>query len=171
MSWLLRHGAFASGLVMDEAGWVSVDAAIAQLGVTRAEIEAAVSADRKQRFELRGERLRACQGHSRAGMPVTLEALEASWSADLRETPIWHGTRAATVAAILRDGLLPGPRTHVHLAPSPDSPIGKRARVEVLLEVSPPRLRAAGLTLFRSPNGVLLARAVPPNCLLAPSRP
>ena len=52
-------------------------------------------------------------------------------------------------------------RTHVHLADAVDATVGKRAAVDVLLVIDPVRLRAAGLRVFRAPNGVLLARAVP----------
>ena len=61
--------------------------------------------------------------------------------------------------------LLPGERTHVHLAGATDSKVGKRAGVDVMLRIDTGRLRAAGLTLYRSSNGVLLVRAVPPGCI------
>ena len=41
----------------------------------------------------------------------------------------------------------------------------KRAGVDVLLRVDPARRRAEGFGLFRSPNGVLLARRIPPGCI------
>ena len=46
-----------------------------------------------------------------------------------------------------------------------DSKVGKRAGVDVMLRIDTGRLRAAGLTLYRSSNGVLLVRAVPPGCI------
>jgi putative RNA 2'-phosphotransferase len=52
-------------------------------------------------------------------------------------------------------------KPNVHLTPAVDATVGKRAGVDVLLVVSPVRLREAGLRVFRAPNGVLLARAVP----------
>ena len=44
--------------------------------------------------------------------------------------------------------------------------VGKRYRVHVLLRICPLRLAGAGLQLFRSPNGVMLARRVPVEALL-----
>jgi putative RNA 2'-phosphotransferase len=38
--------------------------------------------------------------------------------------------------------------------------------VDVLLVISPVRLRASGLRIFRAPNGVLLARAIPATTLV-----
>lgn len=165
LSWLLRHGANEAGLAMDEAGWARVDDVVAKAKTTRAALDVAVRENNKSRLEVRGELIRACQGHSRAGMPVTLEALEASWAIDPRDEPVWHGTSLAAVEPIAREGILPGERTHVHLAAETDSKVGKRAGVDVLLRIDPVRLRAEGVGLYRSANGVLLARQVPPGCI------
>lgn len=165
LSWLLRHGADEAGLAMDEAGWARVDDVLKKARTTRAALDVAVRENNKSRLEVRGELIRACQGHSRAGMPVTLEALEASWALDPRDEPIWHGTNLAAVEPIAREGILPGERTHVHLAAETDSKVGKRAGVDVLLRIDPARLRAEGVGLYRSANGVLLARRVPPGCI------
>ena len=165
LSALLRHGAGAAGLAMDAAGWARVDDVLRAARLSRELLDAAVADNGKARFELRDGRIRACQGHSRAGMPVTLEALEASWDEDLRTDAIWHGTSPEAAESIAREGLLPGQRTHVHLAEATDSKVGKRAGVAVLLGVDPTALRAEGLRVYRSPNGVLLARRVPAACV------
>jgi putative RNA 2'-phosphotransferase len=151
---------------MDAAGWADIGEVLRALRMTRDTLEATVEGNDKARFEVRGKRIRACQGHSLRGMPVTREALEGSWEPFGEEGPVWHGTRIAALAGIAREGILPGDRTHVHLAEALDSTVGKRANVDVMLEVSPPRLHAAGLDLFVSPNGVLLAREVPPSAIV-----
>lgn len=166
LSWLLRHGASHRGLAMDEAGWASVADVLAVAGMTRAQLVAAVEHNDKRRFQLEGDRIRACQGHSLAAMPVTRDALEASWEPYLDDDLHWHGTSRAVLPSITEHGILPGNRSHVHLAPAPDSRIGLRAGVEVILAVSPPHVRAAGLTVFRAPNGVLLVRHVPVGCIV-----
>ena len=53
-------------------------------------------------------------------------------------------------------------RTHVHLAESAHSHVGKRANVAVLLHVDPTRVDG----LWVSPNGVWLTRFVPPAALV-----
>lgn len=166
LSWLLRHGAHEAGLDMDAAGWADLGDVLRVLGMSRATLEQAVRENNKARYEVRGGRIRACQGHSLAGMPVTPEALEASWERWTGDGPVWHGTRIAAVASIAREGILAGERTHVHLAEAIDSTVGKRANVDVMLEVSPARLAAAGIGLFVSPNGVILARRVPPSAIV-----
>lgn len=160
LSWLLRHGAVEMGLPMDPAGWAAVPDVLRVLDIGREVLERAVAENDKDRLEFDGDSIRACQGHSIAGTPVTLAALEASWEPTSPHR-LWHGTSLAAVPGIGRSGLEPGTRTHVHLAARPDSKTGKRANVEVLLEISGPRLRRAGIEVHRAPNGVLLARHVP----------
>lgn len=171
LSWLLRHGAGEEGLAMDAAGWVAVADVLRKLHINRAHLDQVVAENNKSRLEVRdggerGEEIRACQGHSREGLPVTPEALEASWEPYAGAGPLWHGTGADAVASIAREGIHAAGRTHVHLAEGVDSKVGKRAQVDVLLEVSVEALRAAGLGIFRSSNGVVLVRRVPPSCLV-----
>jgi putative RNA 2'-phosphotransferase len=165
VSWILRHRPPGDGVSLDEAGWVSVDALLQLAGMSRLELEAMASNDRKGRLQLVGDRVRACQGHS-AKTGVTCEALEESWSNYGEESPIWHGTRLAAIEQIALEGLLPGDRTHVHCASAPDSIVGKRGDSHLLLKISPARVRAAGLGIFVAPNGVILVRNVPPSAII-----
>jgi putative RNA 2'-phosphotransferase len=165
LSWLLRHAAGEAGLDMDTAGWANVDDVLVATGLDRAALERAVEQNDQGRLQLDGERIRACQGHSTGNMPVTIDALEASWAVLEPTGELWHGTLVAALAGIAARGIEPAARSHVHLAESPDSKVGKRARVEVLLEVSPSRLHRTGLTVFRAQNGVVLVRRVPPDCI------
>ncbi|WP_375767446.1 RNA 2'-phosphotransferase [Archangium gephyra] len=162
LSWLLRHGARESGLSMDEAGFAFVADVLRLTGLSLAQLEAVVAQNSKSRFELKGERVRAVQGHSPEGTPVTLEGLERSWDEVLGDAPLYHGTSVGAARAILdSEGVHAAARSHVHLAPAVDATVGKRAGVDVLLVVSAVLLRESGLRVFRAPNGVLLARAVP----------
>ena len=166
LSWLLRHGALSEGIPMDAAGWVPVERVLGALGLSRPELERVVLENNKSRLELVDDRIRASQGHSLEGMPVTLEALEASWELRAGNESIWHGTNVGAAAGIGREGILPGGRTHVHLAEAIDSRVGKRAEVHIMIEVSPERLRAQGLHVYRSPNGVILCRRVPVDSII-----
>jgi putative RNA 2'-phosphotransferase len=161
LSWLLRHGANEAGLEMDAAGWAEIEDVRRVLHMGRAALESSVLDNTKQRLEVRGTRIRASQGHSLAAMPVTCDALEASWERHDASASVFHGTRVTALEGIAREGILPGARTHVHLAEAVDSGVGKRASVDVMLEVSPTALGALGIGIYRSPNGVLLVRSVP----------
>ncbi|PRP92205.1 RNA 2'-phosphotransferase [Enhygromyxa salina] len=166
LSWLLRHHATDQGLDMDEAGWVAVDQVLSALQMSLAELELVVRENNKQRLQLDGGRVRACQGHSLDNRAVTREGLERSWATYGGEGPVWHGTKVDAVPSIAEQGILPVARTHVHLAPTLVSKVGKRAAVHVMLEVSPARLRAAGVVLYQAPNGVVLARDIPASCVV-----
>lgn len=166
LSWLLRHGAQSQGLAMDEAGWMSLETVLQFSRLSRAELDKIVNSDEKHRLQIIGERIRACQGHSlEAG--VTQDGLEASWTEYLGEDSIWHGTSVSAIEQIAREGIQAVSRTHVHCAPARDSVVGKRPHVHVLLEISPARVRAAGLTIFTAPNGVVLARHIPRTAIIS----
>lgn len=166
LSWLLRHGANEVQLAMDTAGFASVVDVLRHARLDHDTLRAVVADNNKQRFELVGEghgaRIRAVQGHSLDGTPVTLAGLEASWVVVDDERPLFHGTSVAAAKAILASaGVHAAARSHVHLADAIDATVGKRAAVDVLLRIDPVRLRAEGQRVFRAPNGVLLTRVVP----------
>lgn len=167
LSWLLRHGANESGLAMDAAGFAPVDAVLKLARLTRAELDVVIAENNKSRYELSkdGLRVRAAQGHSLSGTPVTLDGLEASWVVVTSSHEVFHGTHVDAARSILSspDGIHPGERTHVHLADAADAKVGKRANVDVLLVISPPLI---GAPLYRAPNGVLLTRAVPTKAIV-----
>lgn len=164
LSWLLRHGASQKNLPMDQAGWVEIDAVLRQLRMSRADLDQAVLHNNKSRLEVRGSQIRASQGHSLDAMPVTQEALEASWARYEGSEYLWHSTQPHLVDSIRAQGLLRGDRTHVHLASSRDSKVGKRV-APTMIQVSLSKLRAAGQEVFVSSNGVVLTRFVPATCI------
>lgn len=169
LSYLLRHGANEEGVPMDAAGWVPIPRVLAWARIDRATLDEVVRSNNKERYQLDGDRIRACQGHSLSGTPVTVDALEASWEVWAGQSSLWHGTTAAALPSILQQGLWPQARTHVHLAPAADAKVGKRANVQVLLRVDPARVRAAGIGIFSSSNGVILARHIPPEAIVVAS--
>ncbi|NVB39294.1 RNA 2'-phosphotransferase [Pseudenhygromyxa sp. WMMC2535] len=165
LSWLLRHGAREVGLAMDPAGWVDIPALLGHLRMNRATLDEVVRTNDKNRIQIEGERVRACQGHSKdAG--VRLDALEASWAEFTGEDRIWHGTRGEVIPIVAREGLSPQQRTHVHLAAGLHSKVGKRAQVEIMLGVDPARVRDAGVRIYEAPNGVILARRIPAQAIV-----
>lgn len=165
LSWLLRHGAPTVGVAVDAAGWARIDDVLRHLRIARPELDEVVRENNKQRLQVEGDRIRCCQGHSTEDMPVTQAALEASWQRWAGEGPIWHGTAVSALEGIAAEGIRPVKRTHVHLAAALDSVVGKRAAVDVMLRVSVEHLRANALEVYEAPNGVLLTRAVPPDCI------
>ena len=159
LSYVLRHRPDAVGLALDREGWVDVVPLVAALGIDRVALEQVVRDDDKQRFELRGDRVRAQQGHS---LPVDLGLAP-------RRPPerLWHGTAERVLATVLREGLRPGRRTHVHLSPDPATArrVGSRHGPPVVLAVDAGAAWRDGRVFLLSGNGVWLTDAVPPAYL------
>ncbi|MEU7903667.1 RNA 2'-phosphotransferase [Actinoplanes sp. NPDC049118] len=167
MSLVLRHRPEAAGLALDANGWVPVAELLTALKISRADLDAVVAGNDKARFAVAAdpggvERIRASQGHSRrVNVDLELPVVEPP-------ATLFHGTPRANLGSIMKDGLRPRSRDHVHL--SPDVPtaltVGRRRSPDVVvLEVAAGAMARAGYSFHRSDNGVWLTSAVPPGLL------
>ena len=163
LSYWLRHRPDAAGLTLDEAGWARADAvlaALARAGLTdRIDVlQEIVAANDKQRFEFSddGARIRARQGHS---LDIDLD-----WPIADPPEFLFHGTVARFLDAILREGLKPMARHHVHLSPDVETArvVGARRGEAVILRVAAGQMSREGQVFRLSANGVWLADKVPP---------
>ncbi len=162
----LRHDPDRLGLELESGGWVDVDALLAAcadrgFALSRAELDEVVARNDKRRFAFDdgGRRIRASQGHS---VPVDLGLEPVQPPAEL-----FHGTSESRVEPILRDGLRPMGRRHVHLSPDVATArrVGARHGRPAVLTVAADALAAAGHVFLRSDNGVWLTDHVPPEAL------
>ncbi|WP_189073553.1 RNA 2'-phosphotransferase [Deinococcus sedimenti] len=156
LSYLLRHAPHEAGLTLAPGGWVPLAPLLTHLNVTRTQVEAVALGSDKQRFSLRGEHIRANQGHS---VPVDLQLTPAT-----PPTLLYHGTYPAALDAIRAGGLQPMNRHHVHLSSDPDTArrVGARRGPPVILTIRAGQMHDAGHAFFVSENGVWLADTVPP---------
>ncbi len=156
LSYLLRHAPHEAGLTLAPGGWVPLAPLLSHLNVTRAQVEAVVSGSDKQRFSLRGDHIRANQGHS---VSVDLQ-LEPATPPNL----LYHGTHAGALPAIRAGGLRPMNRHHVHLSPDPDTArhVGARRGPPIILTIRAGEMHDAGYLFFVSENGVWLVDRVLP---------
>ena len=81
MAFLLRHHPEAGGLTLDEAGWTDLPALVAALQklardpeLVPADIVTLVESDRKGRYAVEGERIRAVDGHTFGDAPAQPDA-------------------------------------------------------------------------------------------------
>jgi putative RNA 2'-phosphotransferase len=163
LSLVLRHRPETAGLTLDANGWVPVAELLGALRISRAELDVVVDNNDKARFAIATgadgvERIRAQQGHSRR-VQVDLGLPPAEPPAVL-----FHGTPRTNLAPILREGLLPRSRQHVHLSPDVATAlvVGRRRTADVVvLMVEAGAMAAAGHVFHRSQNGVWLTAAVP----------
>ncbi len=170
LSLVLRHQPEAIGMTLDAQGWAVVEDLIkcaARHGrmLSRERIERIVTTSDKQRFKLSDDGLciRANQGHSVA---VDLELVPV--------TPpeyLFHGTATRFLESIRTHGLEKRSRQHVHL--SPDEPtatkVGQRHGRPAILRVRALAMHAAGISFYRSENGVWLVASVPVEYLEFPT--
>lgn len=161
LSLYLRHQPERIGLKLDTAGWADVDDVLAALRITRELLVEVVASNDKQRFAFSedGRRIRANQGHS---IPVELDLP--------RRTPpakLYHGTVAKFLDEIMRDGLRPMNRHHVHLSATVETAenVGARRGHPVVLLVDAVAMNAEGAPFWLSANGVWLTAHVPPHRL------
>ena len=166
LSYWLRHAPEAAGLHLDKEGWAEVAAILTALRssgqpVDEATLRDVVSRSEKQRFQLSDDetQIRARQGHS--------IQVEASWEKASPPPTLYHGTVERFIEAILREGLLPKSRHHVHLSPDIETArqVGRRRGAPVILEVAARALAGEGSQFYLSTNGVWLVSHVPPNHL------
>ena len=164
LSYWLRHRPDAAGLVLDAQGWADVGAVVAALARTETPadldlLRTTISRNDKQRFELSpdGRQIRARQGHS--------VAVALDWPSVAPPDLLFHGTVGRKLDAILREGLRPMQRHHVHLSPDAETAgrVGARRGIPVILRIQARELHAIGVPFFLTANNVWLVEAVPPQ--------
>jgi putative RNA 2'-phosphotransferase len=164
---VLRHDPARIGLDLDGGGWADVDALLAAAArsgmvIARAELEAVVRDNPKQRFtfDLQRKRIRANQGHS-VDVELGLAPVEPP-------AVLFHGTSRRALPAIRAEGLRPMGRRHVHLSADVDTArtVGRRHGPPAVLTVEAAAMAVAGQPFWRSANGVWLTAHVPPRFLI-----
>ncbi len=166
LSLVLRHEPAAAGVTLDAEGWVDVDDVVAGavkrgFSFTRAELEAVVATNDKQRFALSadGKRIRANQGHS--------VSVDLSLTPETPPRVLYHGTVARFLSSIMASGLEKRARQHVHLSPdvATATRVGSRRGKAIILRVAAAEMHAVGFVFYRSANGVWLTDEVPAQYL------
>ena len=164
---VLRHRPESAGLTLDPNGWVPVADLLAALGLTRAELDAVVEHNDKSRFAVTrradgADWIRASQGHSRR-VAVDLGLPPAG-----PPPVLFHGTPRTNLESIMKEGLRPRSRDHVHLSAAVPTAllVGHRRSADVVvLRVASGEMAAAGHVFHLSANGVWLTLTVPSRYL------
>ena len=162
ISLILRHKPETIGITLYKHGWADVKKLIKGVsenypGFNIDILEEIVRTDEKQRYSFNENKtkIRANQGHS---VPVDLELKPV-------EPPeyLWHGTGVKYVDDILKSGLIPKSRHHVHLSKDMDTAlaVGQRHGKPVLFRISAGCMNEMGYVFYKSENGVWLTDKVP----------
>lgn len=162
MAYLLRHNPKKAGLTLDKDGWVELSEFIKKSGIEDSDVRAIVKDDTKGRYSidmLDGiERIRANQGHS--------TDVEIKFEKKVPPVQLYHGTSVNSYHQIMKTGLLPMNRHHVHLSADVKTAeiVAARRKGElVVLSIDAKSMLADGYSFYISANGVWLADTVPPE--------
>jgi len=171
LSYLLRHKPEAAHLTLDKEGWCVIDELLKNTDFTYDELISLVAADEKRRYSLapelgtvvglQYELIRANQGHS-------TDSVRLTFNKAVPPTVLFHGTTADALQQILKVGLKPMSRHHVHLSADIETAktVGGRRKADlVVLKIDAKRMLADGFEFFLSDNGVWLISAVPAKYL------
>jgi putative RNA 2'-phosphotransferase len=165
ISHALRHQPWLYELELDDAGWVQLDDLLAALraedaawaGLKEADLLRMMAQADKQRYEMRGGRIRALYGHS---TPQKLSKEPAEPPAIL-----FHGTAPKTTTLIRKHGLRPMGRQYVHLSvdSATAAQVGRRkANDPVILRIRAGVAHREGVRFYRGNDLVWLADVVAP---------
>jgi len=167
LSYWLRHNPDDIEISLDINGWTNVDELIEKSNIEfdLDDLKHVVENSNKQRFSLNKRHvlkgddkyfIRANQGHSVEGVELELE--EA-----VPPQILFHGAPVGVIDTIIKEGLKKMNRHHVHLSPDEATAanVGSRRGAFEILEVEAMRMRADGLKIYISDNGVYLTDNVP----------
>lgn len=163
LSYVLRHEPHAIELTLDREGWADIAALINGARQSGRELDEAlirdvVASSDKKRFAISedGLRIRAVQGHSTVGVAIT-------YTEKMPPEFLYHGTATRFLESILKEGLKPGERQHVHLSEDVQTAtaVGQRYGKPVVLKIEALRMSQQGFKFYQAENGVWLTEAVP----------
>jgi putative RNA 2'-phosphotransferase len=159
LCYVLRHRPDSVGITLEEGGWVNIDLLCQAMTLTREVLVQVAREDDKQRFELDGNKIRACQGHS---VKIDLQ-YDPAKPPDI----LYHGTAKRNLGSILQKGLLKRNRHHVHMSTNKRTMIavGARHGDPVLLQINAKQMHADGHEFFVTKNSVWLTNHIPPKYL------
>lgn len=164
LSYWLRHRPDDIGIKVDKEGWVDIselmDKSKDKIQFTFEDLKEVVEQNDKKRFVLdeKNMKIRAAQGHS--------INVEIKFKEFIPKDFVYHGTAKRNVDAILKKGLIPQTRTHVHMSKDVETATSvglrhsKNKNDLVILKIDAMQMYRDGETLFISENDVILSKHV-----------
>ncbi|HMV81015.1 MAG TPA: RNA 2'-phosphotransferase [Leptospiraceae bacterium] len=159
LSFILRHSPESIGIVLDEHGWADISEIIqkSSLNLNFEIIEKTVQENNKKRFSLSPDRkkIRASQGH-------TIQT-DVELKKEIPPEFLYHGTAEKHLELILKEGLKPMKRLHVHLSKDIETAlsVGRRHGKPSVLKIHSGRMYEDGFVFYLSENSVWLTDSVP----------
>lgn len=163
LSYVLRHKPESIGLYLDPQGWASIEDLISKTDfpLNYKVLKETVEQNDKKRFSISddGSYIRANQGHS-TNIDLGLRPIEPPYI-------LFHGTADRFLDSIMKKGLLPQQRHHVHLSTNIQTAkkVGQRHGNPIILTIKSKNMHDQGFEFFLSTNEVWLCKEVPPKFL------
>ena len=157
----LRHKPELFDLEIDSDGWVLLNEFSKKIGISKSEILEIVDKDEKNRYSIKGNNIRANQGHSIDKVSLRLRELSQD---DIPEF-LYHGTKINFLNSIKKQGLTKQKRHHVHLSDNKEDALivaNRRKGKNCLLKIDTKKL-LLNYKVYVSENGVYLVEEVPVN--------
>ncbi|WP_068775865.1 RNA 2'-phosphotransferase [Paenibacillus sp. FJAT-26967] len=166
MTRILRHTPEQFGIYLTEDGFCTLDELLQGLrsqkrwgNIVIEDIYSVVRNSDKQRFEIKGERIRARYGHSHD---------KISYTPGNPPPKLYHGTNTKAVVSILKNGISSMQRQYVHLSETLHFAelAGSRRGELVIIEVDTIQAVQQGSAFYYAGNEVWLADHVPADCCI-----
>ncbi len=160
----LRHFPVDVGLDMDSQGWVELDQLCAIMKKrykwgTMERLVSLVESDRKGRYEIDGNYIRAKYGHS-----VDVELISDYPENELHD--LYYGVSQEEADMLLDSGIYPIRQCYVHLSTSYEK--AKQAALvhtdnPVIIEIEANKAQQDGVDIVTVNEDIVLARGIPPE--------
>jgi len=151
----LRHNPI--DLSMSKDGFVSINEILELYGISLADLEHIVETNDKQRlaFNDNKTKIRANQGHS-------IKWIDLGLKSKIPPTILYHGTADIFIKSIMKNGLLPKKRQHIHLSIDVDTAttVGKRHGKHIILEIDCKSMVKDNIKFYLSDNSVWLVENI-----------
>ena len=166
MTFLLRHSLFEH---MDKGGWIDIQIVLDYLNnknkeqnkneITLQTIVDYVKNDTKQRFQIKDNKIRAVQGHSKNNV-LEDDYIYTKLTINNIQTlkPILHFTFKRNLDSIIQNGLQPINRDCIHFVPNGDKNLARK-NTNCILEFDAERWILDGNTIYQAANNVILVKA------------
>jgi putative RNA 2'-phosphotransferase len=166
LSLILRHKPELAQLQLGPGGWVNIDDLLAGLEtmnkpLTREALNHIVETNDKKRFTVSEDQtqIRAAQGHS--------VKIKDDLSPSMPPDTLYHGTAQHKLSSIMREGLKPMKRRHVHLSQDPETArrVGLRHGKPLIFQLNTKVMIENEQLFYQADNGVWLTGPVSPDYL------
>ena len=164
----LRHAPWEYELELDAQGWSSLDSLLEALKfrpqwalIDRDVLERTIATVSQGRYELKGDLIRACYGHSEMVPRITREKTKPP-------EMLYHGTDELLLPYILQAGIQRGQRQFVHLSSTPEKALqvaSRKGNKPVLLIIRADEMFKKGYSFYHGNEQVWLIDAVPTDFL------